>query len=141
MNDIHHLDIRTSNNLKHTIDKVIENYFYHYYSIDMEEDRIAPSVCIDENEYEFCVRILGSEKTSKNIDVSIDNKNLVIECHGRFGSQKHSSHQRRDNTFQRIIPIPDNALSDSAEAHFNNGEVCVKIPLQQHIGARSLEVH
>ena len=141
MNNICTLNKKTHSSLIANIEEVIEGYFYHYYSIDMEEDRVAPTILVNkENELEFSITIKGSDETAKNLDIFIDNNNLIIRCHGRYGDKKHSAHQRRICNFERIIPLPSGVESEKAKVLFEKGEFLITIPKEPCKERRQLEI-
>lgn len=142
MNDIHGLYAdKHRQSLIDNIGKVIEKYFYHYYSIDMEEDRVAPSVTIEKDDAkEFLVMVIGSVKNDRGINISISNQSLLIRSEGCYGSVAHSSHQRTDDNFERIVPLPKNVNPKKAEAFFDNGNLYVRMPKIHNVQGEVLEI-
>ena len=135
--------IKTHHNsiLANSLEKIVENYFYHYYSIDMEEDRTAPAVTIEKDDsHEFIIRINGSVKNDGNISISLSKGFVYIRNEGRFGNKKHSAHQRGEANFERIIALPDNVLPKKAKAFFDKGNLCVKVPKIHNEDSRSLKI-
>lgn len=127
--------------LANTLGEIIENYFYHYYSIDMEEDRTAPAVIIEKDDsQEFLIRINGSAKNDRNTSVAISKDSILIKSEGRYGSKKHSAHQRDEVNFERVIPLPENTVNKKAEAFFDNGNLCVRVPKKHNEECQSLKI-
>ena len=48
--------------------------------------------------------------------------------------------ERTYGTFRRVIPLPQGANVEAAEARFENGVLEITIPLQQQARTRRLEV-
>ena len=141
MKNVHILEDKNRHSLADVIGEVFESYFYHYYSIDMEEDRVAPAVIVEkDNSEEFLIRINGSAKNDKNISVSIGKGSILIKNEGRYGNAEHSSHQRSEDNFERSIPLPSNVIPKKAEAFFDKGNLCVRVPKMHSKEGRPLEI-
>lgn len=141
MKNFHTEENNNRHSLTDVIGEIFESYFYHYYSIDMEEDRVAPAIIVEKDDAkEFLIRINGSAKNDKNISVSISKDSILVKNEGRYGNAEHSSHQRSEDNFERSISLPSNVIPKKAEAFFDKGNLCVRVPKMHSKEGRPLEV-
>jgi HSP20 family protein len=81
-----------------------------------------------------------------DVSVTVDNGMLIVEGERRSEHDRYEGDvwtcERTYGRFQRVIPLPENADIDSAEARFENGvlEISIRAPEQQMQGKR-IEVH
>lgn len=93
-----------------------------------------PAVDVVENDRNFKVNaeLFGMEP--ENVDVTVSGDMLVIQ--GERREERHDDGDRGNylhreisyGSFRRVIPLPDAADADQAEASFRNGILTVDIP-------------
>jgi len=111
----------------------------------MNEMLFVPDVEVTQRGDSFIVKADLPGMSSDDVRVSVDDDAVVIE------GERRSEHEEEDEgvwrcersygRFQRVIPIPDGADPETAEARFDNGvlEVSLRAPQRKREG-RELDI-
>jgi HSP20 family protein len=96
-----------------------------------------------DNEIEVQAALPGVKK--EDLEVSIDNQLITIRASTSTEQEKkeEGKYFRREisrGTFQRTLPLPENADNENAKASFENGILTVKIPKTEKSTRKRIEV-
>ena len=92
----------------------------------------VPRVDLTENDKEVVVSIELPGVDEKDVDLTLDGRNLVVR-----GEKKEEDESREGDTyryertygsFQRVVPLPEGLDEDKAGARFRKGVLTVRIP-------------
>ncbi|MBK7705034.1 MAG: Hsp20/alpha crystallin family protein [Acidobacteria bacterium] len=105
----------------------------------------SPPAEMTRRDDELLVRLDLPGVKKEDVKVEIDHHRLIIH-----GERKHDLEEKKEGfyrsertygAFHRVIPLPDGAKADNAEAFFNNGVLEVRIDMPKIKGAaRRLEI-
>ncbi len=119
--------------LSHEIDRLFGNgYQMNNRHSDLLADVWQPSTDIEQRDNQYIVRADIPGVDPKNINVSMDNGNLVIE-----GKRESKAEEKQDNfyrlersygSFYRSFNLPNAQDAKKIEAHCNNGVLEVIVP-------------
>src|SRR6056297_731252 len=91
-----------------------------------------PAVNLSEDEKEIKVKAELPGMEAKDIDISINNSNLILQGEKRFeDEQNRDNYQRIERTygsFYRAIPLATEVDENKINAKFKNGVLEVKMP-------------
>jgi HSP20 family protein len=106
--------------------------------------RFVPNVDVDEHEDKIVVRADLPGVRADDFRVDIEDDALVLQGERRI--EREETHggvrrvERSQGSFRRIIPLPQAANLEAAEARFENGVLEIVIPIQKETKSRRLEV-
>jgi HSP20 family protein len=106
--------------------------------------RFVPNVDVEEHEDTILVRADLPGVRPDDFRVDIEDDALVLQGERRI--EREETHggvrrvERSHGSFRRIIPLPQAANLEAAEARFENGVLEIEVPLQKETKARRLEV-
>jgi HSP20 family protein len=106
--------------------------------------RFVPNVDVEEHEDKIVVRADLPGVRPDDFRVDIEDDALVLQ--GERRSEREETHggvrrvERSHGSFRRIIPLPQGANLESADARFENGVLEIEIPLQKQTKSRRVEV-
>jgi len=104
-----------------------------------------PNVDVEEREDKILVRADLPGVNPDDFRVDIEDDGLVLQGERRNVREETRGGIRRSErsygSFRRVIPLPQGANLEAADAHFENGVLEIEIPLQQQAKSRRLEVH
>ena len=107
--------------------------------------RFMPNVDVEEREDKILVRADLPGVDPEDFRVDIEDDGLVLQGERRNVREETRGGIRRSErsygSFRRVIPLPQGANLEAADAHFENGVLEIEIPLQQQAKSRRLEVH
>jgi HSP20 family protein len=107
--------------------------------------RFVPNIDIEERDEKILVRADLPGVRPEDFHVDIEDDALVLQGERRSEREETRGGVRRversHGTFRRIIPLPQGANVEAADAKFENGVLEIEIPLQQQSKARRLEIH
>jgi HSP20 family protein len=106
--------------------------------------RFVPNVDVEEHEDKILVRADLPGVRPDDFRVDIEDDALVLQGERRIEREEtHGGVRRVERThgsFRRIIPLPQAANLEAAEARFENGVLEIQIPIQKEAKSRRLEV-
>ena len=96
-----------------------------------------------EGDYQVHVDLPGYDKS--DVELTVANGALHIKAERKQSHEEKTEYshkiERSYGSSQRSIPLPDNALTDSAEANFENGVLTVQFTKRPALeAARKLEI-
>ena len=106
--------------------------------------RFVPNVDVEEHEDKILVRADLPGIRADDFRVDIEDDALVLQGERRI--EREETHggvrrvERSQGSFRRIIPLPQAANLEAAEARFENGVLEITIPIQKETKTRRLEV-
>ena len=106
--------------------------------------RFVPNVDVEEHEDKIVVRADLPGIRPDDFRVDIEDDALVLQGERRI--EREETHggvrrvERSQGSFRRIIPLPQAANLEAAEARFENGVLEITIPIQKETKTRRLEV-
>jgi HSP20 family protein len=107
--------------------------------------RFVPNIDIEERDEKILVRADLPGVRPEDFHVDIVDDALVLQGERRSEREETRGGVRRversHGTFRRVIPLPQGANVEAADAKFENGVLEIEIPLQQQSKARRLEIH
>jgi len=107
--------------------------------------RFVPNIDVEEREDKIFVRADLPGVRPEDFHVDIQDDSLVLQGERRSEREETRGGVRRversHGTFRRVIPLPQGANLEAADAHFENGVLEIEIPLEQQTKSRRLEVH
>ena len=107
--------------------------------------RFVPNIDVEEREDKIFVRADLPGVRPEDFHVDIEADALVLQGERRSEREETRGGVRRversHGTFRRIIPLPQGANLEAADARFENGVLEIEIPLEQQTKSRRLEVH
>lgn len=101
---------------------------------DMGWDKVStvPSVNVTEadNEYKISVAAPGLQKEDFKLEVDGNMITISAEKSTRAETKEEKFTRKEYNftSFSRTFTLPDNVMSDKIEAHYENGELKLKLP-------------
>lgn len=102
---------------------------------------VVPSIDVAESENSFVITAELPGLSSDDVDVAISNDAITIsgEKQEEFEDQQgnYLVSERSYGSFQRVIPVPDVADAENAQATFNNGVLCIELPKREESVSRS----
>lgn len=106
--------------------------------------RFLPHVDINEREGKLVIDADLPGVRAEDFRVEIEDQALVLEGERRIQQDETRGGVRRfertHGTFRRVIPLPQGANVEAAEARFENGVLEITIPLLQQARTRRLEI-
>jgi len=107
--------------------------------------RFMPNVDVEEREDKVLVRADLPGVNPDDFRVDIEDDSLVLQGERRNVREETRGGIRRSErsygSFRRVIPLPQGANLEAADARFENGVLEIEIPLQQQSKSRRLEIH
>ncbi len=107
--------------------------------------RFMPNVDVEERDDKILVRADLPGVNPDDFRVDIEDDSLVLQGERRNVREETRGGIRRSErsygSFRRVIPLPQGANLEAADARFENGVLEIEIPLQQQSKTRRLEVH
>jgi len=106
--------------------------------------RFVPNVDVEEHEDKIVVRADLPGIRPDDFRVDIEDDALVLQGERRI--EREETHggvrrvERSQGSFRRVIPLPQAANLEAAEARFENGVLEITIPVQKETKSRRLEV-
>ncbi|MFO8032572.1 MAG: Hsp20/alpha crystallin family protein [Desulfohalobiaceae bacterium] len=103
-----------------------------------------PALNISEDEKEIKVEAELPGMGAKDVDISMQNNNLVIQ-----GEKKFEDEDKRDNyhrveraygSFYRSIPLPVKVDEDNIKASFKNGILNISLPKQEEAKGKKIQI-
>jgi len=106
--------------------------------------RFMPHIDVEEREDRILVRADLPGCRPEDFHVDIEDDALVIQGERRSQQEETRGGIRRSErsygSFRRVIPLPQGAKPEAADARFENGVLEIDVPLQQGSRSRRLEV-
>ena len=105
----------------------------------------VPNIDVEERDEKIFVRADLPGLRPEDFHVDIEDEALVLQ--GERRSEREDTRggvrrvERSHGSFRRVIPLPQGANIEAADARFENGVLEIEIPLQQQSKARRLEIH
>jgi HSP20 family protein len=105
----------------------------------------APQVEVFEREGQLVVRADLPGLTKDDVRVEVTNEGILLEGERRYEHQENQGgvyrSERSYGSFRRLVPLPEGANAEDAEATFKNGvlEITMQAPQQQARG-RQIEI-
>jgi HSP20 family protein len=105
----------------------------------------VPNIDVEERDEKIFVRADLPGLRPEDFHVDIEDDALVLQ--GERRSEREDTRggvrrvERSHGSFRRVIPLPQGANLEAADARFENGVLEIEIPLQQQSKARRLEIH
>jgi HSP20 family protein len=107
--------------------------------------RFVPNIDVEERDEKILVRADLPGVHPEDFHVDIEENALVLQGERRSEHEETRGGvhrvERSHGSFRRVIPLPQGANLEAADAHFENGVLEIEIPLQQQSKARRLEIH
>jgi HSP20 family protein len=106
--------------------------------------RFVPNVDVEEHEDKILVRADLPGVRPDDFRVDVEDDALVLQGERRI--EREETHggvrrvERSHGSFRRVIPLPQAANLEAAEARFENGVLEIEVPLQKETKSRRLEV-
>lgn len=102
---------------------------------------VIPSIEVTESDQNFIVTAELPGLSKDEVDVSINDNAITISGEKREERQEEQGNclvsERAYGSFQRLIPLPESANADNAQAVFKNGVLCIEIPKREESVSRS----
>lgn len=122
-----------------------DKFFDNFFEGD-EADENVRTMMIDlvenEKDYQIKADLPGIEK--KNVNISIDNNNLVIEANrNEKKEEKKGSYyrcERYSGNYKRSIALTEQCDATSINAEFKNGVLTITIPKTEPEPAKKIEI-
>ena len=106
--------------------------------------RFLPHIEIDEREDRLLIHADLPGCRPEDFHVDVEDDALVLQGERRSQNEENRGGIRRSErsygSFRRVIPLPQGANVEAANARFENGVLEIDIPLQQQSRSRRLEV-
>lgn len=103
-----------------------------------------PAVNISENDKDILVKAELPGMEAKDIDISINKNNLILQGEKKFeDEEKKENYHRIERTygnFYRAIPLPTDIDEDNISAKFKNGILEVKLPKIEKSRGKKIEI-
>jgi HSP20 family protein len=107
--------------------------------------RFVPNIDVEERDEKILVRADLPGVHPEDFHVDIAENGLVLQGERRSEHEETRGGiqrvERSHGSFRRVIPLPQGANLEAADAHFENGVLEIEIPLQQQSKGRRLEIH
>jgi len=107
--------------------------------------QFVPNVDVEERGEKILVRADLPGLRPEDFHVDIEDVGLVLQGERRIEHEETRGGIRRversHGSFRRVIPLPQGANLEAADARFENGVLEIEIPLQQESKSRRLEIH
>lgn len=102
----------------------------------------VPAVDIDRRGDRLVVRVDLPGMAADDVTVTITDDALIVEGERRVEARDRGVYERAYGSFRRVIPLPENAEAESAEARFENGvlEISVRAPERRERG-RNVQIN
>ncbi|MFP4480843.1 MAG: Hsp20/alpha crystallin family protein [Desulfohalobiaceae bacterium] len=103
-----------------------------------------PALNISEDDQEIKVEAELPGMEAKDVDISLQNSNLVIQ-----GEKKFEDEDKRDNyhrveraygSFYRSIPLPVKVDEEKIKANFKNGILNISLPKQEEAKGKKIQI-
>ena len=105
----------------------------------------VPNIDVEEQDDKVLVRADLPGLRPEDFHVDIEDNALVLQGERRSEHEETRGGVRRversHGSFRRVIPLPQGANLEAADARFENGVLEIEIPIQQESKSRRLEVH
>ncbi len=102
----------------------------------------ALNISEDANEIKIQAELPGME--AKDVDISLQNNNLVIQGEKKFEDEdKRDDYHRIERSygsFYRNIPLPVKVDEDNIKANFKNGVLHIQLPKQAEAKGKKIEI-
>ena len=121
--------------------KMFRNMVRHGFSRSWPDDSgggLDPAIDIKETEKEYIIQLDLPGMDKGKIDVTVADNVLTVQGEREIeeqeaeedaeGAYKYYRRERRFGTFQRRIPLPDNAETDTVVAKYDNGVLTITVP-------------
>ncbi|MFP4588275.1 MAG: Hsp20/alpha crystallin family protein [Desulfohalobiaceae bacterium] len=103
-----------------------------------------PALNISEDDKEITVQAELPGMESKDVDVSLQNNNLVIQGEKKFEDEDKSDNyhriERAYGSFYRSIPLPVKVDEDNIKANFKNGVLHISLPKQEEAKGKKIQI-
>lgn len=113
---------------------------------EMEREFFAPKIDVFEKEGALCVRADLPGVSRDDVNVELQDEALILSGERKREQESEERGTYRSEvsygSFQRVIPLPEGADLDKADASFKDGVLNVRIPFEQRRAerGRKLEV-
>jgi len=105
----------------------------------------VPNIDVEEQDDKVLVRADLPGLRPEDFHVDIEENALVLQGERRIEHEETRGGVRRversHGSFRRVIPLPQGANIEAADARFENGVLEIEIPIQQESKSRRLEIH
>jgi len=105
----------------------------------------VPNIDVEEQDNKILVRADLPGVRPDDFHVDIEENALVLQGERRIEHEETRGGVRRversHGSFRRVIPLPQGANLEAADARFENGVLEIEIPIQQESKSRRLEIH
>jgi len=105
----------------------------------------VPNIDVEERDEKILVRADLPGLRPDDFHVDIEENSLVLQGERRSEHEETRGGVRRversHGSFRRVIPLPQGANLEAADARFENGVLEIEIPLQPESKSRRLEIH
>ncbi len=123
---------------------LMEDLWRTPFEMGVLSQREYPSINISEDEKEIKVQAELPGMEAKDVDISLQDNNLVIQ-----GEKKFEDEQKRDDyhriersygSFYRSIPLPVKVDEENIKANFKNGVLNISLPKQEEARGKKIEI-
>jgi HSP20 family protein len=103
-----------------------------------------PAINMKEGDKEVSVQAELPGMEAKDLDISVQNGNLVLQGEKRFEDEENREDyqrvERAYGSFYRVVPLPTEVDEDNVKASFKNGVLEVKLPKTAPRQGKKIEI-
>ncbi len=103
-----------------------------------------PQVNVSEDEKEITVKAELPGLSSKDIDISIRQNNLILQGEKQFEDEEKNKNYHRIEcsygSFYRTVPLPTEVDADKVKAKFKDGILTVSLPKAEGAQRKKIEI-
>jgi len=124
---------------------VFDNFFNNYYDEENERENVkSPVIDLIENEKDYEVKANLPGISKKDIKISINDNELVIEAkHTEKKEETKGSYyrcERYSGNYRRSIALTELCDSEKIDAKFINGVLTLTIPKKEPVPAKEIKI-